>query len=324
MNSTELEKGTVLIVDDVPANLRVLMTYLEDLDFVVRVAEDGLDALEQAKYEPPDLILLDVVMPNMDGFEVCRHLKMNKNTRNVPVIFMTALADIVDKVKGFQVGAVDYITKPIQHEEVLARITTHLALRKLQKKLEQKNHKLEELNQRLEVLATTDCLTGLYNRYTFIMRLNEEFKRSYRNNYPLSLMMLDIDCFKKINDTYGHNAGDEILKAVAGLIREESRASDIACRYGGEEFCIALPHIDLDAAKTAAIRMCRHFGDKRFEISAQTKIQVTCSIGVAQWNLKERDVDLLEYADQALYEAKRTGRNRVCFENRKTLKKALK
>lgn len=160
MDMKDIAKGTLLIVDDVPNNLKMLFTYLREHDFKVRVAQDGADALEQLQYARPDLILLDVMMPNMDGFEVCRKLKSNPETKDVPVIFMTALTDTVDKVQGFQIGAVDYITKPVQQEEVLARVNAHLGLNKMRKLLEQEiqmreqdNHMLEQRNKDLEAYA---------------------------------------------------------------------------------------------------------------------------------------------------------------------------
>ncbi|MDM8545581.1 ATP-binding response regulator [Candidatus Venteria ishoeyi] len=160
MDTSEIEKGTLLIVDDVPNNLKMLFTYLRDHEFKIRVAQDGEDALEQLEYAKPDLILLDVMMPKVDGFEVCRRLKANPDTKDIPIIFMTALTDTVDKVQGFEIGAVDYITKPVQQEEVLARITTHLTLSKMKKLLqqeidlrEQDNHVLEQRNHDLEAYA---------------------------------------------------------------------------------------------------------------------------------------------------------------------------
>jgi two-component system sensor histidine kinase/response regulator len=143
--------GTLLVVDDIPTNLKVLFTYLRNLDFKIRIAQDGEDALKQVDYAKPDLILLDVMMPKMDGFETCRRLKSRTETADIPVIFMTALTDVVDKVKGFEIGAVDYITKPIQHEEVLARINLHLTLRKLQQNLEERNASLTKMQDSIQV-----------------------------------------------------------------------------------------------------------------------------------------------------------------------------
>lgn len=145
-----LVTGTLLVVDDIPTNLKVLFTYLRNLDFKIRIAQDGEDALKQVDYAKPDLILLDVMMPKMDGFETCRRLKARTETADIPVIFMTALTDVVDKVKGFEIGAVDYITKPIQHEEVLARINLHLTLRKLQQHLEEKNASLMKMQDSIQ------------------------------------------------------------------------------------------------------------------------------------------------------------------------------
>jgi len=155
MSETNNSRGTILVVDDIPTNLKILFTYLRNLNFKVRVAQDGAEALEQVTHSQPDLILLDVMMPKMNGFETCRRLKADKKTCNVPVIFMTALTDTVDKVKGFEIGAIDYITKPIQYEEVLSRVVAHVNLRKLQKSIEEKNVELAEQNKELEAFVHT-------------------------------------------------------------------------------------------------------------------------------------------------------------------------
>lgn len=295
-------QASILIVDDIPTNIQVLAEALRQ-QHRVKVATNGRDALAIAHAEPlPDMILLDVMMPEMDGFEVCRQLKADPATRHIPVIFVTAKDDVADEEHGLMLGAVDYIAKPFHLPVVRARVRNHLAL-KLKADL-------------LESLANIDSLTDIPNRRSLDEKLEAEWRRCQRSGQPLSLIMLDIDHFKAFNDHYGHGAGDICLVTVATtLARNLSRPGDMMARYGGEEFAVVLPETDLAGASQMAERMREALAIQRMPQAPDTgNGMVTLSAGVASGVPDEASsiASLLEAADRKLYEAKRQGRNRVC------------
>jgi diguanylate cyclase (GGDEF)-like protein len=312
------QAGTLLIVDDTPHNIKLLFEFLNNYGFEILVAEDGKDALEIAQEEQPSLILLDVLMPGMDGFETCRYLKDNADTHNIPVIFMTALSDTLNKVKAFKLGAVDYITKPFQQEEVLARVNTHLTIRYLQKELETQKEALQKANQELQRLATLDSLTQLANRRRLDEYLQREWRRAFREQIPLSLIFCDIDYFKLYNDDYGHQAGDDCLQQVAEAINlAVNRPSDLAARYGGEEFTVVLPNTPSEGAMRVA-QLIQSYLQTLKLIHPNSKVNpyVTLSMGVSTTiPTTTNSLDaLIQVADRALYEAKAQGRNRIIFK----------
>lgn len=294
-------KARVLIVDDVNENLHALVSILRD-KYAVVAATSGEKAIElAARQPPPDLILLDIKMPVMDGYEVCRRLKQMPETRHIPVIFVTALTDILDEEYGLSLGAVDYITKPFHPAIVLARVQNHVNL-KLKIDL-------------LESQAMLDGLTCISNRRRFDAVLESEWKRTLRSSSPLSLIMADVDFFKYYNDHYGHAEGDVCLKKVAAsLAKTINRPSDLVARYGGEEFVAILPETDERGARSLA----EHFRSQveclqiPHEYSAVSKY-VTVSVGVASAvpTPEMTAADLLKLADDQLYLAKHEGRNRV-------------
>jgi len=295
------DKPTILIVDDLPMNIKILGDSLKST-YRVRLATGGRKALEiAASDDPPDLILLDIVMPEMDGYEVCRRLKEKCRTRNIPIIFITAKDQEEDETAGLGLGAVDYITKPFSLPIVNARIKTHLEL---------KRHR-----DFLENLSTRDGLTGVPNRRTFDKRLQMEWRRSIRESTPLALLMVDIDHFKAFNDNYGHLAGDDCLKLVAkSLAASLKRPGDFFARYGGEEFACVLPQTDLEGAAYLAEKMLAQIESLGIphNFSSVTR-HVTISIGSAciyPTNPRSADI-LIDAADKCLYEAKKDGRNRV-------------
>ena len=274
----------VLAVDDKPPNLRLLREMLEDEDFSVVEASDGVQALERARDETqrPDIILLDINMPHMDGIEVCRQLKANASTQNIPIIFISGVAELDDKIQAFNEGAVDYITKPFQVEEVIARVTTHLTLRNLQKVLEQQIEELqrtqielEASNRELARLSVQDGLTGLYNRRYLDENLRSVFSRTKRYGKSLSVMMCDIDDFKRINDTLSHEVGDAVIRQVAKILQNEVRDADITARYGGEEFVVVFPETLISQAAIVCERIRTHVEQHAWEDIAQG-LQVTC------------------------------------------------
>jgi len=287
------EKALVLIIDDSPTNLQVLAACLKE-EHRVKVATNGEQCIKIAESENhPDLILLDVEMPGMNGYEVCKRLKSSSKTSDIPIIFVTGLQGDKDEEKGLALGAVDYITKPIRPAIVIARVRTHVTL-KLQR---------DKLNK----MAFFDQLTGLYNRHYLIDMATKKVSRALRHHYDLWVLMIDIDHFKNINDTHGHPMGDAILKLVAEVLRLDNRSEDIAARFGGEEFVMLFDPCNAKDALMKAERI-RH----KIEVLKPHDITVTISIGLAKLvdadNTFER---LLKRADEALYTAKETGRNKV-------------
>ena len=294
-------KPSILIVDDTPTNIQILAESLT-ADYRIKVATSGQAALDVLdKQGLPDLILLDVMMPDMDGYEICRLLKQNPETIGIPVIFVTAMSEVDDEERGLKLGAVDYITKPFHLPIVRARIQNHI--------------KLKLMSDILESMAWQDGLTGIANRRRFDVALETEWKRAQRAGAPLSLIMVDIDHFKEFNDHYGHGAGDTCLKRVAALLDSSvTRAGDMAARYGGEEFVLLMPGTDIDGARLLAEQLRSRIEEQRIPHERSNSSScVTISAGYASV-IPSQDGDastLLEEADQMLYSAKRSGRNRV-------------
>ena len=290
------------MVDDAPVNVKVLTAALRQ-DYIIKVAVNGLDALASAKSEPyPDLILLDVMMPEMDGYEVLRLLKENPATNRIPVIFVTAKASAIDEEAGLNLGAIDYITKPISIPVTRARVRNHVAL-KLQADL-------------LEELSLIDPLTQIPNRRRMDENLENEWKKALRSGKPLSILMIDIDYFKGYNDHYGHGAGDECLCRVAEALSDGvSRSGDMVARYGGEEFAVILPETDLQSALLIAERLRQLvLGLNLPHAASRLGMRVTVSIGCATMDSATgitKAAELLQKADSMLYQAKKMGRNQV-------------
>ncbi|AFZ35168.1 response regulator receiver modulated diguanylate cyclase [Stanieria cyanosphaera PCC 7437] len=325
----KLIQEEILVVDDQRDNLLLLSTMLTMEGYQVREVVNGKLALQVAKADQPDLILLDINMPEMNGYEVCQLLKADQETKDIPIIFISASHYALDKVKAFNCGGNDYITKPFQLEEVSVRIKNQLAIRRLQVELTEKNACLEneirhrqevesellKLNQQLKVLATVDSLTKIANRYYFDEMFEREWRQSNREKSSLSLILCDVDFFKSYNDYFGHQAGDDCLYQVAQAISEVvKRPMDLVARYGGEEFVVLLPQTPVASALELAekIRYKVYKLNLHHPLSA-TSDRVSLSLGVAgivassQYNKEQ----FLAIADQALYQAKQLGRNRV-------------
>lgn len=297
---TSHNKPKLLLVDDHPINIMVLQQIFA-ADFQLLVAANGEQALAICKSTPPDLVLLDIVMPGLDGFEVCAQLKADAATCNIPVIFVTTHTDAVQETHGLGVGAVDFISKPVNPAVVRARVKTHLTL-KLQSDVMRK-------------LVFLDGLTGVYNRRYFDQQLSIEIGRSARNQTALALIMLDVDFFKHYNDHYGHQTGDDCLRQIALCVKEGlRRPADLVARYGGEEFACILPETDFDDAMAIAIDLEQRVRGKNIpHADSDIAPVVTISLGVAGWDAGTAAPAgaLLAEADLQLYRAKHAGRGRA-------------
>ena len=294
-------KAVVLIVDDVATNVQALALLLKE-EYVIKVATGGARALELASQDPiPDLILLDVLMPDMSGYDVLKLLKEDNITAQIPIIFVTGKDAVEDEEYGLELGAVDYIAKPIRPSIVKARVKTHIMLK--------------QQHDQLVGMATHDQLTGLYNRHYLNDALSKKVAHAKRHSEPLSVIIVDIDHFKSVNDTYGHLTGDLILKAVGSAMQSGARKEDIAARFGGEEFIVLLDNCTAHDAQVKAEHL-----RSQIEALHPEEIAVTASFGVAQLQQDtQRYEDLLKNADTALYIAKEEGRNRVVIYEEKAL-----
>lgn len=295
----------ILIIDDSKLIAHFSRSILTKQGHEVLWAQDGPEGLDLAKAQLPDLILLDLVMPLLDGYEVCRRLKADSKMFEVPVIMLTSKAEPGDKVKGLELGAVDYVTKPFDEGELLARVNIHLRIKALYEALQEKNRQLQEI-------ANRDGLTGLYNHCYFQEQLAKDFARAQRYNQPLSCVLFDIDHFKKFNDAYGHQTGDIILKTMGKLITTSIRESDFAARYGGEEFALILYYTAPEGAFDVAERLRGIVEGYEF-CKAGDSLRITISAGIATFphSLIHEPKKLIECSDKALYLAKQNGRNRV-------------
>jgi diguanylate cyclase (GGDEF)-like protein len=334
-NVTEVDgHATLLIVDDHLDNVRSLSLLLSNSGYLVRKATSGEMALETIQISKPDLVLLDVQMPQMNGYEVCEQLKANPDTSDIPVIFLSASNDTDNKIQAFAVGGADYITKPFQAEEVLARVRHQITILRQQQQLlqqqqqlaiqnlqlrqevrqrEQVEAKLQQANLELQRIANTDSLTQVANRRCFDETLEQEWQRLRREQQPLSLILCDIDYFKQYNDHYGHPAGDiclhQVAQVIAGCI---NRPADMVARYGGEEFAIILPNTDQEGAVTIVEAIRAALQSLQIpHLGSAVAAHITLSLGVACLvpTLNSSCQALVAAADAALYQAKSAGRN---------------
>lgn len=296
MNEIDLSGSKLLIVDDNPQNLQVVGNILKPHDFSLQFAMSGDKVFDAIAEQKLDLILLDIHMPGMDGFEVCRKLQDGPATSEIPVIFLTAAyKDEESIVKGFQSGGVDYITKPFFSEELIARIKTHLRLKKYKEYLQE--------------LSYTDPLTTLLNRRSMFERINKEQKRTTRSGNCFAIIIGDIDYFKEVNDTYGHDCGDAVLSELASVFKKTVREQDSVARWGGEEFLFLLPDTDSSGGLILAEKLKNILSER--EITCQTEnIRITMTFGISECGACGSTEDCIRHADKALYRGKEEGRNR--------------
>jgi diguanylate cyclase (GGDEF)-like protein len=298
--SDERVLSKILVIDDDPFSGGLIDSCLRAAGFLSSVCSDPLRALEVVNAELPDLIILDVVMPKLDGFDLCRRVRAHPALQFTPVIFVTRKGDVEQRVRGLEVGGNDYIAKPFEPQELIARVRSHLA-------------RLAALRE----VAIRDGLTRCYNHKYFKTRLAQEIARSKRYAAPLTLGMLDVDLFKSVNDTYGHIAGDAVLAHLSGIIVASVRSTDVVGRYGGEEFALLLVQAGSTEATIITNRLRERVASQRFPLPEipdnpqQVEVPITVSIGVAQLQPDDDLESLIHRADKALYEAKGAGRNQV-------------
>jgi len=296
--------STVLIVDDSLVIRRVVAGWLELQGYRVVEVEDGEKAIAQCLAAPPDVVLLDIEMPGMDGHEVLKRLKANNGVKHIPVVFLTNHTSMDAVLRGLEGGAHDYLSKPFEPAELVARVGAAARVKKLQDELQRRNVTLEKLNR-------TDLLTGLFNRRHLEEQLRTQIRLSRRHGSTFGLILLDIDHFKAVNDTFGHLAGDEVLCEVARRIGAAMRTGDVAGRWGGEEFLVLLPSTDLQGAVEAGERLCADIRTPKFRISGRD-FPLTISGGCAEGPGTAASSDeLVHRADTRLYEAKAGGRDRI-------------
>src|SRR3954471_8407956 len=307
MNAITPQPSTILVVDDTANTLELIATIL-GTEHKVLPAGDGETAMKIALQEEPDLILLDIRMPGMDGYQLCRLLKADPVTREIPVIFVTAMDEEREEAKGLELGAIDYITKPLSPPILRARARNHLDLKRQRDQLRR--------------LSAVDGLTGLANRRAFGEALEKEWRSAIRRNTPISLLMTDVDDFKQFNDAYGHLAGDEALRNVAEALSSATlRPADLVARYGGEEFVILLPDTGANEAALVADRLLlavRRLGIPHEHSRGWQFISLSVGLASARPTRHVGANELLDLSDRMLYQAKNSGRNRVVTANLET------
>jgi diguanylate cyclase (GGDEF)-like protein len=301
----------ILMVDDVSQNLQVLGSVLNRAGYGTTSAVNGQKALEQVESTMPDLILLDLMMPDMNGLDVCEMLHSHPHTKDIPIIMLTASSESRHLVSAFQSGAVDYITKPYRVPELLARVKTHLQLKKYREQLQKALSEMEQL-------VITDALTGIPNRRHLFEFAAKQLHQAKLYQRPLSLLMLDVDHFKKINDNYGHAVGDEVLKLVANNLTRTLRQEDCLSRFGGEEFVAILPDTDIEEAIVIGERVRLNLAESGI-LAQNQRFNITITVGISALKPNDQNIDdLLKRSDDAFLEAKRSGRNR-CVVNHPSL-----
>ena len=297
---------TILLVEDNRKDLNILNIYLENQPYRLMTVQNGKEAVSKCQNQKVDLIVLDLILPGLDGFDVCRTLKKNESTRNIQILMVSSKTDLESKLKGIELGADEFLIKPVNREELIVRI------RSLIQKKTYMDHLINRFEEALQA-AITDKLTGLYNHSYLKHFMEHEVSRCDRQKHPMAFIMIDIDDFKQYNDTYGHPAGDDLLRHFGGVIKNTVREVDFAARYGGEEFAVVLPYTGHRNARKAAERILENIRKKS---SPDILVNKTASMGFACYPDDGHTVaDIIQRADEALYLAKHNGKNRVCHLN---------
>ena len=306
----------ILVVDDDVDSVDLLNRWLAMEGYDVSTAKDGAEALQRIAGERPDLVLLDLLIPPPEGLQVIRTVKRDRAMSTVPIVVMTVKRDVKTKIEALRTGADDYIVKPFHFDELDAVMRASLKKRYLYTSLERANRALKDANEKLTKLSVTDDRTNLHNDRYLKRRLSEEFKRARRYDAPMTVMLLDLDHFKQVNDKYGHDCGDQVLAEFAKILVDNAREIDIVGRYGGEEFLIILPNTDGIRAAVVAERVRKAAEDHVYRYK-EFLVRMTVSIGLASVPANasvHTEADLIRAADEALYRAKQTTRNKVILD----------
>ncbi|MEB2321967.1 MAG: diguanylate cyclase [Sorangiineae bacterium] len=299
--------ATIVVADDDRITRELLAEMLRRHGFIVEAVADGQQAVERVGRGGVDLVLLDILMPRLSGLEACRLLKAMTSDAFLPVVLMTVKTDTASRVEGLKIGADDYVCKPFDENELLARVEAMLRIKKL-------NDHVVAARAKLEQLSVHDELTGLYNYRYLHSRLSEEFKRSERYHEPLACFVIDVDQLQAINEQSGRALGDELIKAIAEVVRKSVREVDVVARFGGDEFLVVLPSTHFAGSVTVAERIWREVSERPILTSGGAVVQASLSMGVALFpsrDVRTKDA-LLRGADAALHQAKRDGGNRIC------------
>lgn len=311
--SEPVENARILVIEDQSYDADKFASALKEDNDIVITVQNGMEALDKIKEADYDLLAVSLNLQNEDGLRLCSHLRSSERTRSVPILMIATEDDMPRIAQGLEMGAHDYIHRPVDANELLARVRTQVRRKRFQ----------ERLRSTYEIslsMALTDSLTGLYNRRYFETHLQKLLQKSEETKKSLGILLMDIDHFKSFNDTYGHGVGDEVLKIFAERVKDSLRSFDLVARLGGEEFVVILPDVSVEMAHVIAERLRRTIGDEPFPVSApEGKVTVTTSVGGALIDGVDRTEAVLERADKALYEAKETGRNRTVFEGVGTL-----
>ncbi|MEE9291619.1 MAG: diguanylate cyclase [Acidobacteriota bacterium] len=303
-------------MDDDRDSVDLLAEWLGMEGYQVQTATDGSTALQQISPRPPDLILLDLMIPPPDGIEVIRTVKKDRALAGIPIVVMTVKRDVASKVQALRAGADEFIVKPFHFDELDAVLRAALKRRYLYSSLERSNRQLRETNERLLKMSVTDDRTNMLNDRYLNRRLSEEFKRAQRYGAPLSVVILDLDHFKQINDKYGHDCGDQVLRSFGKVVLDSARETDIVGRFGGEEFLMILPNAVGIRAAIVAERVRRAAEEQVYKYK-EFLVRVTVSAGIASYPANRQvrtEADLLKAADDAMYRAKKVSRNKVIID----------
>ncbi len=309
----DLSGMRILLVDDVPNNIEILFQTLKMRFDQISMANNGVKATELVKKWNPDLILMDIMMPEMDGIEACKRLKADESTREIPILFITAKAATEDVIEGFKVGGADYITKPFRVEEVLARVEVQLRLRKVMK---EKDDLISELRDTHDVLLNSsrmDALTGIHNRVSLEEKLNQEQSRNQRNGKSFSIILADIDRINKINEEYGLSVGDHVIIRTSSFLAQNIRSHDIVGRWSSEEFLILLPETNLAEARVLAEKIRSLLEVEKLSFN-QHQISLTLSMGASHCTSDIKWDKCLVKAQESLRKAKERGRNQLVVD----------